>query len=374
MQWSSNGQRMDVRLRGSVTFTDDLTDVLKLDEGGYLTIRDWSSLVPHTVEIKSVNGSITHAYFVAGLSRPWDDAARRQLATDLPLLVRRSGLGAEQRTKGILEKKGVSGVLDEIEMLEGDYVRRLYFQALVKNAPLDAATVLPVLAKVNERVKSDYDRREILRTIADRVKLDGRAAAAYVQVIGAMKSDYDRRQALSALFTMRPLPAGVADLALKSTADMRSDYDRREVMRTALLHGASVDKSDALFPAIAQMKSSYDKREVLLDLIKSNAVGADGKAGLLTAAAGVGSDYDRRMVLDAFVKAYGVDRAAAEPFFAAVRAMRSDYDRAEVLLSLTRTNPVDASIRQACVDAAESIKSTYDQNRVLAALVKSERR
>ena len=49
MQWSSNGRRMDVKLRGRVTFTDDLTDVLKLDEDGYLTVRDWSSLVPHTV-------------------------------------------------------------------------------------------------------------------------------------------------------------------------------------------------------------------------------------------------------------------------------------------------------------------------------------
>ena len=374
MQWSSNGRRMDVKLRGRVTFTDDLTDVLKLDEDGYLTVRDWSSLVPHTVEIKSVNGSITHAYFVAGLSHPWDDEARRQLATDLPLLVRRSGLGAEQRTKWILERKGVGGVLDEIDALEGDYVRRLYFQALVKNAPLDAAAVLPVLAKVNERLRSDYDRRETLRTIADRVKLDDRAAGAYVQAIGAMKSDYDRRQALSALFAMRPLPAGVADLALKSTADMRSDYDRREVMRAALVHGASVGKSDALFPAIAQMKSSYDKREVLLELIRTKPVGADAKKGVLTAATGLGSDYDRRVVLDAFVKACGVDRAVAEPFFAAVKAMKSDYDRAEVLLALTRTNPLDASIRQAYVDAAEGIKSTYDQNRVLAALVRAERR
>jgi hypothetical protein len=374
MQWSSNGQRMDVRLHGGVTFTDDLTDVLKLDEGGQLTIRDWSSLIPHTIEIKSIGGTLTHAYFVGGLSRPWDDEARRQLATELPRLVRRSGLGAEQRTQSILQKKGVAGVLEEIDTLEGDYARRLYFQALVKRAPLDAASVLPVLSKVNDRMtSSDYDRREVLATIADRVKLDERAATAYVRAIGPMRSDYDRRQALSALFAMQPLPAGVANLALKSTADMHSDYDRREVMRAALAHGASVDKADALFPAIAQMTSSYDKREVLLELIKANAVSADAKNGLLTAAAGVSSDYDRRVVLDAFVKAYGVDRANAGPFFAAVKRMQSDYDRAEVLVALLKAKPLDGSLRQAYVDAAESLKSTYDQNRVLAALVKSER-
>ena len=374
MQWSSNGQRMDVRLHGAVTFTEDLTDVLSLDEGGYLTIRDWSSLVPHTIEIKSVGGTLTHAYFVGGLSRPWNDEARRQLAAELPRLVRRSGLGADQRTQSIFEKKGVAGVLEEIDKLEADYARRLYFEALVKRASLDAASVLPVLSKVNERMtSSDYDRRQILTAIAEHVKLDERAAAAYVRAMGPMTSDYDRRQALSALFAIQPLPAGVANLALKSTADMRSDYDRREVMRAALAHGASVDKADALFPAIAQMKSSYDRREVLLDLIKANAVGADARNGLLTAVAGVASDYDRRVVLDAFVKAYGVDRANAGPFFAAVKAMKADYDRAEVLVALLKAKPLDASLRQAYVDAAEGLTSTYDQNRVLAALVKSER-
>ncbi len=244
----------------------------------------------------------------AGSRARWDDEARRQLATDLPRLVRRSGLGAEQRTQSILEKKGVPGVLEEIDKLEGDYARRLYFQALVKQAPLDAVSVLPVLSKITERMStSDYDRRETLTTIAGRVKLNERAAAAYVAAIGPMTSDYDRRQALSALFAMQPLPAGVANLALKSTAAMHSDYDRREVIRAALVHGASVDKADALFPSIAQIQSSYDKREVLLELIKANAVGADARNDLLTVAAGVSSDYDRRVVLDAFVKAYGVD-------------------------------------------------------------------
>ena len=133
-------------LHGDITFTDDLTDVLKLDDGGYLTIRNWSSIVPHTIEIKSAGGTITHAYFVGGLSRPWGDEARRHLATDLPRLVRRSGIGAAPRAQSILQKKGVPGVLEEIDKLEGDYARSV-FQALVKQAPLDAASVLPVLSR-----------------------------------------------------------------------------------------------------------------------------------------------------------------------------------------------------------------------------------
>ena len=78
------------------------------------------------------------------------------------MLVRRSGLGAEARVKSIFEKKGVNGVLDEIDLLGGDYARRLYLVALVDIARFDANGVQPVLSRVGQRMTSDYDRRQVL--------------------------------------------------------------------------------------------------------------------------------------------------------------------------------------------------------------------
>ena len=68
MQFSDNGARFDVTLRGTITFTDDLTDVQSLSDGGSFTMRDWSHVVPRTVEIKSSGGKLTHAYYVGGVS------------------------------------------------------------------------------------------------------------------------------------------------------------------------------------------------------------------------------------------------------------------------------------------------------------------
>jgi hypothetical protein len=374
MQWSSNGQRMDVRTHGEITFNDDLTDVEAMPDGGYLKIRDWTSVIPHTVEVTSAGGKLTHEYFVAGLSRQWDDEARRELATDIALLVRRSGLGAASRTRAILEKKGVPGVLDEIDRLEGDYARRVYFQELLKQARFDATSVLPVLQKVKARMTSDYDRRQILTAVLSATPLDARAAAAYMQVVGSMHSDYDRREVLSAVLASTPLPAGVADLALKASGDMHSDYDRRQVLHAAVAGGASVEHADTLLPALASMRSSYDKREVLVELIRTGSLGTDARRGVLRAAGELLSDYDRRLVLTAFAKQYGVDAATRDAFFTALKTMRSEYDRAESLLLLVRASAVDASMRPAFVDAAQSLNSTYDQDRVLAALVRSEKR
>src|SRR6185295_1434366 len=121
------------------------------------------------------------------ISRPWDDDARRFLATQLPVIVRRSGLGAEARVKSIFEKKGVNGVLDEIDLLGGDYARRLYFVALIGLARFDSNGVKPVLARVGQKMTSDYDRRQVLERIASRVALDAGGASAYVQAMATMK-------------------------------------------------------------------------------------------------------------------------------------------------------------------------------------------
>ena len=374
MQFNDNGTRFDVTLHGTITFTDDLTDVLTLSDGGVFTFRDWSGVVPRTVEVRSAGGTLTHAYFVAGLSGPWDDEARRFLATQLPVLVRRSGLGADARVKSIFEKKGVNGVLEEIDLLGGDYARRLYFIALVDAARLDASSVQPLLKRLGQRMTSDYDRRQVLAHVASHVTLDQKGTSAYVQAMATMQSDYDQRQALSALLKR---------------------------------NGAAVD-GDALLQALSRMKSSYDKRVVLAEVLSRGSLSVEAKKSVLVAVGGMQSDYDRGQVLTAYVRSFGVEPAVREPFFAAVRSitsdyerrrvltdvakkgsvqpgvqqsafevvslMSSDYDRAEVLLAFVGGQGIDASSRPAFVSAAERLKSSYDQNRVLAALVRAERK
>src|SRR5439155_16796178 len=149
MSWSDGTSHLDVNIRGEISFTDDLTDVQSISDGGSLKIRDRSAIVPYTVEIRSRAGKITREYFVAGLSRPWGPEAQQLLASKIVVLVRQFGIGADTRVKSILEKKGVAGVMEEIRLLSGDYVRRLYFVALLDAAKLDARSVVPILQLVS---------------------------------------------------------------------------------------------------------------------------------------------------------------------------------------------------------------------------------
>ncbi len=72
MRWIEGSTGVDATLHGDVTFDEDLSDVTSLSDDGYLRIRAWVYLIPHTIEIRSSRGALVHAYYVAGIGRPWD--------------------------------------------------------------------------------------------------------------------------------------------------------------------------------------------------------------------------------------------------------------------------------------------------------------
>jgi len=126
MNWSNNGERVSVRESGAIEFTEDLTDVKTLADGAYLTLRHTIDGVSHEVEIRSSNSTITRTYSIDGRIRPWDDEARRWLASQLPKLVRQSGIGAEARPRQILAareamlKEGLFQLRDAIDRYYAD--------------------------------------------------------------------------------------------------------------------------------------------------------------------------------------------------------------------------------------------------------------
>ena len=309
------------------------------------------------------------------MKQPWDDEAKRFLATQLPIVVRRSGLGAEARVKSIFAKKGVDGVFDEIDLLGGDYARRLYLSRSSTSRASMRRRCSRCCSAPERMITSDYDRRQVLEHVASRVH------ARSERSLGLRAGDGDDEVGLR--------PARGAD-----RADQRSGRRRWTATRWRR--------------RLTHMKSSYDKRMVLEDML---ARGHDERGGEedrpRRGRRRCQSDYDRRQVLTAYVTRFGVEPALREPFFAAVRddqvelrpprvltglakkgssprevqdavfdsvgQMTSDYDRAEVLLAFAPRRRCGAAGRRSS-SAAERIKSSYDQNRVLAALVKAERR
>ena len=407
-RWSEGLSFQDVRGQGDLLFTDELTDVRALANGGYLLVREWTGWLPRSVEIRASGGVLTHKYYVAGFEKSWSAEAEQWLAVRLPRLVRRSGLGAPARVRQILAARGVDGVLAEINLLDGDYARHLYVGELLKaTGPLDGAATVRLLTMAATLVRSDYYLAELLRDAAPLAAGDALASKAYLAAADRINSDYEHRRALVALLkTDRQSPA-TAELAVESAGNIRSDYERAETLRVAVQQGY-LGQGDAFFSAVSHMESDYEKRRVLSTVLVEQGHDLELEKGLLAAAATIGSDYECAELLLDFNKRFGVDPTTRDPFFAAVgtidssyelrrvlsevlkkdvmgrdivqevigaaSTMSSDYERAELLLSVLQHQPIDFATRELMIDAVDKMGSSYEQGRVLVALVRAERR
>jgi len=407
MRWSEGFNFREVRASGDLTFTDDLTDVQALSSGGVLLVREWTDILPRSVEVQSVNGRLMHRYFVAGFERKWTSDSQRWLADRLPALVRRSGLGARSRVRQIFAARGVDGVFDEINNVEGDYARHLYLDELkVIAAPLDSSLLVRVIAFAGAAINSDHYLAETLRDIAPLAVSDLSATRAYADAADRIDSDYEHKRALVALFKAGKRAAGSEDLALASAANIHSSFERVEVLRVAVQEGWS-GTGESLFKAIAELDSDFEKRRILLVTLKTPSSGSNVEKQQLAAAATIDSDFECAEFLIAFLKQSSVDAAAQTAFFdavdtidssferrrvltslvrgdqfsrellpgvlASVSTMESDYDRAELLLLLLKRQPVEAAARETLFNIVENMGSSYEQGRVLVALVKAGR-
>ena len=373
---SSDGLRnREVRSRGAITFSDDLTDVVAMADGAYLTIRDRNWFNVRSIELRGERGGITRKFFIAGREQPWDPDGRQWLADRLPPLVRRAGFAVESRTRRILSTSGVNGVLDEIKLLETDYVRRLYYRELFRAAPIDGATAARIVASAGENIRSDFELRQTLEAAVTFVAADATAVRAYIDATGSIGSDFEHRQALTALAKASSLNGAAIEHLARSAARLGSDFEKRQAL-SQLIQGPldAPARRNAVLEAAATIASDFECATLLIGFLERQTLSGESSVAFFGAVATIGSDFERGRVLKAVARRQSLSPDVLQGVFQAVRDMQSDFEQAEVLLSILRAHSIDTAARPDFIAAADTIHSDYEQTRVLAALVRAERK
>lgn len=393
----------ELRANSAFKFTTDFTDIASIEGGDLLVVEQRGGAVDRRVEIRGSDAT-QRRWFVENTERPYDAEARTWLAATLTDLLRRTGYAAEARSRWILSTRGVEGAFQEIAFLNSDYAKRIYYQAMVADGHLDAATVARVVRQGGDEISSDYDLAELLVSVAAKYPLTEPARTAFVTAANHIESDYDRHRVLAVVLAGRDLPDDLATAILGSAGGIQSDYDLAEVLIVLIQkHPIGEGMSPAFFTAVNSIESDYDRHRVLSTLLaQRREPGPAMVVAALKSATGISSDYDRAEVLVQVAEAYPLDDATRGPFFAAVdgissdydhgrvlkavlehpgvgtpavagviasaRQISSDYDRAEVLVMVAGHARLTDELRRAFLEAARGIGSEYDRTRVLAAL------
>jgi beta-lactamase regulating signal transducer with metallopeptidase domain len=359
---------------GEFRFTKDFTDLAGIDDGGSVVVERHDGDREHRVEMRPGSGGVTHRWFVDDAERTYDEEARAWLAATLTELLRRTGYAAEPRSRWILETRGQDALFQEIAAVSGDYAKRIYYQALVADGRLDAATVARVVTQAGGEISSDYDLAELLVLVAAKYPLDGPTRTAFVTAADHIGSDYDRHRVLAVVLAGRNLPDDLATAVLGAAGHIESDYDLAEVLIVLVQkHPITAAMSPAFFQAVDGIESAYDRRRVLAAVLAQHETPPGLVTAALASAGHIESDYDRAELLVQVAEGPGVDDASRAPFFAAADGIGSDYDHARVLTALTEHTGLAAETAGRLIASAGRIESDYDRANVLVAVAQHVR-
>jgi len=355
---------------GKFKFTPDFTDIASVSSGGSVTIDVDYGAHDRRLTIRP-NGE--RVFKIDGEVRPYDAEAKAWLVETITVLLRRTGYQAEERARWILDTKGIQGLLDEFGQLQGDYTRRIYYQAAVESGKLDVAGFERLIGLAAQTISSDYELSELLIAVSKAQPLTERMQAGFVAAAKSISSDYERHRVLSAALARPGLTPAVQAGMLDAAADINSDYELATLL-IELNEARSIDEKvrPAYFKAANSIESDYEHRRVLSAVVSREGTSPAMLADVLNSAKDVSSDYELAELLIEIGSSYALDDALRPAFFAAAGSLNSDYEHARTLNSVLR-GQVPQPVALAVLESAKGISSDHEMSELLIAVMRHVR-
>src|SRR5437016_6155327 len=254
-----------VDARGEFTARPDLSGFAGVDD--FVEVEERAGDHSRKVRVGNINGSLDYRWSLDGRTG-FDVDRDRWLSDALLAIERRTAWLAKTRVPLLLKQGGPDAVLNETYLMDSDYAKRQYYNALLANARLSEANKDRILRQAADSMTSDYERAELLKAIAAQGPMSDALARSVIRVAQRMSSDYEKRRALSAgLESVTSAESRTAFFTAASS--MSSSYELAELL-IAAQRRSFVDSlsGDAYFKAVEKLSSDYERRRTLSALLK----------------------------------------------------------------------------------------------------------
>jgi beta-lactamase regulating signal transducer with metallopeptidase domain len=368
-RWTSDGRTIEIEMRGEVQFGDDDISIVRISPGGYVRVQEMRGWYRRKLEARpDSSGRPEIRYWSDSAERSLDTPGREWVRTILPALIRETGINAEERANRILETRGASALLEEVDRISGDHVRRRYLSALIQSAKVTTDDFRRAMNRV-ARISSDHDKAEMLKLASQRpAAQQSEVSGALVQAIASIQSDHDKANTICSMLEERVAGTQLLADLLHVTETIQSDHDKSRVLERALRHDLSPASARSGFSsAVHTIQSAHDRARVLLTLLESPDLDEALLEVIAHSAEGIQSDHDKANVLARLAA-----RHTPQGLFAAIRSISSDHDKRRVLSALLEGN-APAGAAKEVVDLATTISSDHDKAEVLAFIAENYR-
>jgi hypothetical protein len=370
--WENNGDRVSIKWTGPFRISDDDRDIVWVEPGKMVQVSNGARVFSTAVEVKGLaDGKVERIYYRNSMSRPYEPEGREFLATMLQKVVRVSGFGAEDRVARFLKQGGVPAVLAEIELMQGDYARRVYYRELLKQAKVTPAELSKLIGRASETIRSDYELASLVATAAAQARGNEAALVAVVDATKTIDSDYEMRRALTAAMA-EPVTPKVAASMLTSAATVASDYERATLLIELAKKGGLTSATKApFFELVKTIRSSHEQGRVLRAITALPNVAEDVLAEAVKASQAISGDFERRQFLAQSIARQPVTAKSANDVIQSAAGIRSDNEQATLLVDLAKRGGVTEETAASFFPVVAAMTASFEQRRVLMAVLAS---
>lgn len=355
---------------GDITMSDDLNDITAISSGGYFRYQDKNQEI--YIRSKS-DGSLIKEYFVKGKKQAYEPEGRTFLSQILPKLIRESGLGAEQRVAKLYDQNGLTGVLEEIKLIESSYVSRIYYDKLLEKYKLTESELVKVAQSLENELDSDYEQSRLLREHSQLFLANSKTTDAFLSSTKGISSDYEKSRVLRHLIDETRLNNEQIAKVLSSTDDIQSDYELGRVLRKISdKYQLSANELEETLKASESIQSDYEFNRVLLNLLEDQNFESQQLEKLTVSAENLKSDYERSRFLRAILNKKGMDETSLKLILKASKELKSNYEKAKVISSVMKSiNELDPCYKE-LLDAIQKVTSNYEKSKLLSQVINFE--
>ena len=350
-----------IEYEGDFELSDDDTDIVSISRGGYLEISKTTFGSKRRVLIESeAGGKLAKTYYVGRKKTPFDPEGKAWLAEVLPEIVRSTGVGAKSRVDRFYKQGGVSAVLDEVEMLDGSYVKAMYAKILLEKDNLSGSDLSSILDRIADEISSDYYLADIMKSNSDDFLKNEVSAQSYLNAINEISSDYYSAAVLKEAIGNSNVSESHNATLIKATRNIGSDYYMSSTLQEILKKKQLTDELlTELIAASKEISSDYYHSQLLSEAIEQEGLSASGLNQLIDAVSDVSSDHYMTTVFSKLLDEPIKEEVLVKIMHVIEHDLSSDYYASSVLGKAIEEQVITERVMQAFSEALEEISSDH---------------
>lgn len=362
---------LEVQSMGAVELNDDDTDIRSMAPNAFVTIktRDW--LTWRELKIKgSSDGKIERSFEQQGRVLDYEEYGKSWLAMRLPEIVRFTGLGAASRVRRIISQNGLDAAIREIETLESNHARRVYFNAVLAAPELTPSHTQRAVRTVARGVSSSSRLGEILIETAAKFPDDSSLTVTLILAVKEISSSTKQAETLIRIASTRRLSPDAAIAYAKAVQSISSSSAQAEALTQALDHFPKTDETVMAYcHAVRDISSSSSQGEAFRALLRSGTLTRDGYLAVIKSIEAISSSTAQGSVLEALAGRAPNDDVIWLAYLDAVPKISSSSVQGEVVMAMLERSPLSKLVLNRSLETSENDISSESVKREIRKLV-----